>query len=421
MVLSAASLRLEGERAWVEAENTPLVKVLELFEQRGAEVLIDPSLELGRVSGEWENTKVDRLIAQLAQPHNYLLEWKQASGPLGEFLQVASIRIFSDGKASAARPLSTQRKVLDVVEGKNGVKHIRGEIMVGFGEGSTQADLKALLGKLGGTVIEVIDPPGIYRIKLNDGLSVEEALKIALAHEGVKEAEPNLALPRLADMAPSGIGALEGVNLNLRPGESAVAVLDSGLDPKYADNSLIRGSYNALNPNEEMSDPSGHGTLVALIASGAITPLGAEPAESGVPVLAIRVFDENGYTSADIIMRAIDYAVYSGVDVINMSFGSYEDIGFLNHALGYAAEKGIALVAATGNDGVDSPVFPAANPLVFGVGASNPDGTRADFSNYGDSVFTYEPGFVHFNGKTHRGSSFGAPFYARKIAQYGLK
>jgi ferric-dicitrate binding protein FerR (iron transport regulator) len=77
LAASAAMLRMEGDRAWLEAEGAPLSKVLRLFEQRGVEVLIDPSLELGRVSGEWENTKIDRLIDQLARPHSYLIERKR--------------------------------------------------------------------------------------------------------------------------------------------------------------------------------------------------------------------------------------------------------------------------------------------------------------------------------------------------------
>ena len=121
LVSSAATLRMEGDRAWLEVNGAPLSKVLQLFEQRGVEVLIDPSLELGRVSGDWENTKVDRLIGQLASPNSYLLEWKKVRGPLGELYQIDSIRIYSDGNLSAARPLSAKAKVLDVVEGKNGM------------------------------------------------------------------------------------------------------------------------------------------------------------------------------------------------------------------------------------------------------------------------------------------------------------
>ena len=117
LLVSAATLRLEGDRAWLEAEGTPLPKVLQLFEQRGVEVLIDPSLQLSRISGEWENTKVDRLIGQLVSPNSYLLEWRKIDSPLGELYQIASIRIYSDGNPSAAQPLAKKRKVLDIVEG----------------------------------------------------------------------------------------------------------------------------------------------------------------------------------------------------------------------------------------------------------------------------------------------------------------
>ena len=104
---------------------------------------------------------MDRLIQQLVSPHSYLLEWKKMTGPLGELYQLSSIRIYSDGNLSAAQPLTPRSKALDVVEGTNGVSYIRGEIMVGFKDGSTVKDLNGLLAKIDGTVIEVIDPPGI--------------------------------------------------------------------------------------------------------------------------------------------------------------------------------------------------------------------------------------------------------------------
>jgi thermitase len=416
LIVSAATLRLEDDRAWLKAEGAPLPKVLELFDQRGVDVLIDPSLELNRISGEWENTKIDRLIAQLVSPNSYLLEWKRIDSPLGELYQISSIKIFSDGNISAAKPLSSGSKILDVVEGINGVSYIRGEIMVGFSEAADIDDLKALLRKLGGTVIEVIDPPGLYRIKLAEKMSVEEAMKIALAHKGVEGVEPNLAFPAMDNQIIPLTGGGQGINLHLQPGETAVAVFDSGLDPQYANLSYIRGMYNAIDPSAEMSDPTGHGTLVALVASGAITPLGAEESGLGVPVLAVRVFDENGFTSSDTIMRAIQYALNSDVEIINLSFGTYEDIGFIEDAVNYAAQQGIQVIVAAGNDGLDKSVNPAANPSTFSVGAKNPDGSVADYSNTGDTVSDYEYGDVKLDGQVHRGTSFASPRIAHKFA-----
>ncbi len=416
LVASSSTLRLEGDRAWLVADEAPLSKVLELFAQRGVEVLIDPTLQLNRISGEWENTKVDRLIGQLVQPHNYLLEWKKTTGPLGDLYQISAIRIFSDGNAAAARPLSDKGRVLDVVEGANGTHYLRAELMVGFKEGSTIDDLTALLAKIGGTVIEVIDPPGIYRIKLNEGMPVEKAVEIARAHAWVEGAEPNLAFPNMGIQASPTTASGGGINLHLQPGETAVAVFDSGLDPKYADLAFIRGAYNAIDPAAEMSDPTGHGTLVALVASGAITPLGATESTQGVPVLAVRVFDENGFTSADTIMRAIDYALNSDVEIINLSFGTYDEIGFIDDALNYAAQQGVAIVVAAGNDDVEISMNPAASPFTLSIGAKNQDGSIADYSNTGDTITGYEYGSVVFEGKKYDGTSFASPYWTYNLA-----
>ena len=410
---SGASLRIEGERAWLKAEGSPLSKVLQLFEQRGADVLIDPALELGRVDGEWENTSVERLINQLVAPNSYSIQWKQVKSPLGDLYQVSTIRVFGESSA-AARPMSQRGRTLDVVEGTNGVKYVRGEIMVGFKDGSTIKDLNALLKKLNGTIIEVIDPPGLYRIKLNDDMSVERAMEIANEHPGVDGTEPNLAFPNIGNPNVPISGTHAGMNLGLAPGERAIAVFDSGLDPQYVGMDFIRGTYDALNPGSEISDPTGHGTLVALIASGAITPEGEAPGDAGAPVLAVRVFDGQGMTSSDVLMNAVNYAINSEIDIINMSFGTYEDIGFLEQAVQYAASKGIAVFVASGNDGLDTAVNPAASPATISVGAYDKYGNVADYSNTQADLF--HSGTVRYGGKINYGTSFANPFAAYRYA-----
>ena len=307
--------------------------------------------------------------------------------------------------------------MLDVVEGANGVKYIRGEIMVGFSQESSIEDLQALLSNINGTVIEVIDPPGLYRIKLNDDISVEEAIRIAQAHDGVTATEPNLAFPAIvSNILPlTGFGA--GINLNLLPGETAIAVFDSGLDPAYAKYPFIRGTYDALDPTAEISDPSGHGTLTSLIAAGAITPLGAKATGSGVPVLSVRTFDKNGMTSSDTIMRALDYAANSGVKIISMSWGSEVDSHFLETAMNFATKNGMKLYAAAGNEPTGTPIYPAGYDSVIAVGGLNPDGSQWKDSNFGDFVKFYEPALANFNNQSYAGTSIACPYAAFKDAQ----
>ena len=416
LVAVSATLRMEGDRAWLDAEGTPLPKVLELFERCGVEVMIDPSIQFDRISGSWERAKIERVISQLSSPNSYVLEWEQVEGPLGRFYRVASIRIFSAGNESAVKRLGKGRKVLDVVEGEGGIKYIRGELMVGFADGATEKDLNALLEKLGGTVIEVIDPPGLYRIRIGDQLSVEEAMAIVAAQDKVKGVEPNLAFPRMDSANMPMTGTSDGINLHLQPGETAVAVLDSGLDPQYADMPFIRGTYNAVDPSSPIYDPTGHGTMTSLIASGALTPMGAEPAETGVPVLSIMAFDENGMTSSDTIMRALDYAANSGASIVSMSWGSEIDSSFMQAAMDYAAANGMTLFASAGNEPTGIPVYPAGYDSVIAVGGLNPDGTVWEKSNYGDFVKIYEPAWVIFNGQTYAGTSDSSPYAAYKAA-----
>ncbi|WP_372793991.1 S8 family serine peptidase [Pontiella sp.] len=404
-----AALRLEGGRAWLKAEGTPVSKVLQLFEQRGAEVLIDPSLELGRVDGEWEDTDVDRLIGQLVSPHSYSIQWKLVESPLGGFYQVSSIRVFGD-TAAAVKRISSPERVLDVVVGADGTKYIRGEILVGFKTGSTVNDLNALLRLLNGTVIEVIDPPGIYRIKLNDGLAVEEAVKTASAFPMVDAADANRAFSSAGAPPVALSGTNSGIHLGLVPGGTAIAVFDSGLDPAYAGMDFISGTYNALNPGAAIDDPTGHGTLVSLIAAGAVTPEGETAGSSSASVLSVKVFDENGMTSSDILMSMVNYAVESDIGVINLSFGTYEDVGFLENSVQYAASQGITIFVASGNDGLDTAVNPAASSATVSVGAANPDGSIADYSN--TQADTFSSGTVYFGGSTYYGTSFASPYTA---------
>lgn len=306
---------------------------------------------------------------------------------------------------------------MDVIEGENGINYIRGEILVGFDKNSSIEKLKGLLNKLNGTVIEVFDPPGLYRIKIDNNMSVETAIRIAQEHGSGTATEPNLAFPKITSDVLSSPHTDESINLNLLPSESLIAVLDSGLDPAYTEYPFIRGTYNAIDPTVEISDPTGHGTLTSLIAAGAITPTGANPAQNGVPVLSIRSFDKNGLTSSDTILRALAYATNSGAKIISMSWGTEVSSHFLETAMNFATQNGMTLYAAAGNEPTGTPVYPAGYGSVIAVGGLNPDGSKWEKSNFGDFVDSYEPALVNFNNTSYAGTSIASPYAAFKDAQ----
>jgi hypothetical protein len=247
-------------------------------------------------------------------------------------------------------------------------------------------------------------------------MSVETAIRIALEHESVIGSEPNLAFPKITSNIEPSTNIEEGINVDLPNSESVIAVLDSGLDPAYAEYPFISGTYDALDPTSEISDPTGHGTLTSLIAAGALTPLGADTAETTVPVLSIRTFDKNGITSSDTILRALEYAEASGANSISMSWGTEVSSRFLEAAMNYITEKGMTLYAAAGNEPTGTPVYPAAYDSVIAVGGLNPDGSKWEKSNYGDFVEFYEPALANFNNISYAGTSIATPYAAFQAA-----
>ena len=72
----------------------------------------------------------------------------------------------------------------------------------------------------------------------------------------------------------------------------------------------------------------------------------------------------------------------------------------LESAIAYAGNRGVLVVAASGNNGVDITVnsaWPASfsdlYPFVITAGASTNSGQRASFSNYGSPIDVLAPGW----------------------------
>jgi hypothetical protein len=180
-----------------------------------------------------------------------------------------------------------------------------------------------------------------------------------------------------------------------------------------------------LNPDESISDSLGHGTQMALIAAGVVKPSGVRSGtHTQSPIIPIRVFDDNGFTSNFTIMSSIDFALENGARVMSLSWGSETRSDFLESALDYARSKGLIVVASAGNEPTGKPVYPAAFPSVIGVGALAPDGKSWENSNYGDFVSVYAPGFatlpVGYKGDpgAYAGTSISAAYAANVIADY---
>lgn len=245
--------------------------------------------------------------------------------------------------------------------------------------------------------------------------------------DGVAGAEPNYAYPISEPVAAANSSAPvaeSGRNPPPPPYNAPIAVLDSGLRPDAGLDALTVAFLDAVDADVPLADSLGHGTQMALIASGTIDPLGArgDEIEFANPIIPVRSFDDNGFTSNFSLMKSIDFAVENGAKVMSLSWGTEHRSEFLESAMNYAHSKGLVIVASAGNEPTGRPYYPAAYDSVIGVGALAPDGKPWEKSNYGSFVTLSAPGFanlpVGYKGDPgdYAGTSIAAAYTANRIA-----
>jgi len=169
-----------------------------------------------------------------------------------------------------------------------------------------------------------------------------------------------------------------------------VAVIDSGIDAAHPELSgAIAQSYDTL--SVPMA-PHAHGTAIAGLIAAHGKLMGAAPAAR---ILAIRAFSGTGGSAEGTtfnILKGLDWAAANGARVINMSFAGPDDPA-LHRSLAAAHKKGIVLVAAAGNAGAKSPpLYPAADPNVIAVSATDADDKLFQQSNRGHHIAVAAPG-----------------------------
>ncbi|MFI7597470.1 type VII secretion-associated serine protease mycosin [Actinoplanes sp. NPDC049681] len=174
-----------------------------------------------------------------------------------------------------------------------------------------------------------------------------------------------------------------------------VAVIDTGVDVRHRDlaGAVLPGLDvypNAKGDGRE--DLAGHGTEMAgiIAARGHSTSdgvLGIAPAAKILPIRA----PIDGYASSGYMREAVAFAKKRGAGVINMSFGTSDDVP-LRDAIRAAQAADIVLVAASGNKDAAGDDYPGKYPEVLTVGATDRNGKVAEFSVTGSQVDITAPG-----------------------------
>jgi serine protease len=124
-----------------------------------------------------------------------------------------------------------------------------------------------------------------------------------------------------------------------------------------------------------------HGTHVAGIACAATNNgVGIASIGHGVRLMSIRAASSTGSLTST--LQGVLYAIENGAHVINMSYGSDQFSTTYQNAINYGYNQGIVMVAACGNDNVNTVFYPAGYNNVISVAATNGTDNKASFSNY---------------------------------------
>ncbi len=426
---SAIELTLEDDRVSLSANKTPLREVLQGFAEHGVRVQMDPALDV-LVTGSCKSSPVEEALNALLEPFAYIVTWEVVPGPVADLPRLAEIQVFQRGAPKHLAPLPPETQ-LRLARGPlpDSPVFVADEILLRVKPGTRVDEFRTLLRQLGATVVDSIPELGIYQLRLPTGINVLDLVEQLKRNPLTEEVEPNYAeriqrTPMQQALDASDTTPATPTAPPLAKNAAPLAILDSGLLGGVGLDAAVVGEYNALFPNAGMGDPQGHGTQMALVASGAIQPRGAATDNEGVPLLAVRAFDENGATSNFALMRAIQYAINKGARVVNLSWGTETDSQFVADAVAYAQSRGVVVVAAAGNEPTGRRMYPAAYPGVIAVSALNADGTPWERSNYGNFVTVAAPGSARFpighRGPpgNYAGTSIASAQVARELALY---
>jgi subtilisin family serine protease len=161
-----------------------------------------------------------------------------------------------------------------------------------------------------------------------------------------------------------------------------------------------------------------HGTMVAgIIAAVANNNMGVSGITWQAQIMPLRVLNDQGEGRISDVVRAIDYAINNGADIINLSFVGFNYSESLLAAINRASQAGVIVVAAAGNEQEngqgfntdETPIYPACygadNKLVIGVAASDALDQKTDFSSYGFTCIDITAPGISFFSTITQGSN----------------
>ena len=307
---------------------------------------------------------------------------------------------------------STQRYIVDVVDGK--LSEAKQELAnIGLYPESE-------ISRVSDALIVELNPNQVNSLAYRD--SIESILPDQSVSILNTQVSPDWGLDRL----DSGVEELdssfyypEGAGAGVR-----IYVVDTGVKANHAEFSgRVIDGYDVYGEDLETVDCNGHGTHVAGVAAGE-----AYGVAKDATIVPVRVLNCDGVGYFSDIIKGLEWIAETHPQelygVVNISLGGYP-YSMADDAIESLYNLGLLSTVAAGNFASDACNYsPARAPLAITVGSIDKDLKRSSFSNYGDCVDLYAPGFyvraADYSGTSgsvqKSGTSQSAPFAAGVIA-----
>ena len=199
----------------------------------------------------------------------------------------------------------------------------------------------------------------------------------------------NVNIPDVQDIAPE-MWNLDQVNIpevwssGYTGSGVVVSVIDTGVDathPEFAGRMVPGRDF--ISGGNGFLDENSHGTHVAGTIAAANNFIGVTGVAPEARIMPVRVLDQDGNGSLSDVISGIRWSVENGADVINLSLGGGGYSQSMADTIQYATNRGSVVVMSSGNEGANSPAYPAAHASENGiaVGAANMNGDLARFTN----------------------------------------
>jgi subtilisin family serine protease len=267
-------------------------------------------------------------------------------------------------------------------------------VLAGFSTQPGDAEV-ALIESLGGTVI--------YQYKYIPVLAARIPASqhdVLAATEGVAYVEDDqqvvaMGSKQVMDYGVRKIEAPGAWDLGFRGQDVKVGVFDSGVDTEHPDLTVAGGANFANDGGVSFDDCNGHGTHVAGIVAATNNGNHTVGVAHKATIYSMRLLNCAGSGSFTNMIAGLEWAIDNGMQVVNMSFGTVLPTVLseaADAALQEAYDRGIVLVAASGNSSSAHVGYPASHPAVIAVGATDDQDMLASFSQWGTEQDLTAPG-----------------------------